>query len=1088
MVVQKINALLFIYPHRHIYQSGGKRKEIFNMNKLFTKAAKLVLGLSLAAGVGVVAGGAKKAQSVNADGTDVAFSWADGTSSGSGTSCTITWSSSYLTIVQTKGSSSTNVNSSYISAPRFYKQHVLTFTPATGITITKITTSSDFDGTWSTGSYSENTWTGSASSQFTYTLNTRRDNPTLTISYTGTVADVVLNTSNKPYTSTSNSNTSVTTVTLGGIEYENKGGYIYNSYLSFNRSCAGAYLQNNTSFGKNIDKILINFNTAAHSHFTMYEGNAKAPSTTTVTVSGSSPGNVTYTFSGNNEFFRLYYPSSQTSVYVNIVSIGIYLKAPVISNYSVVYNSNSGGTAPTDSTVYTSSTIESVELAGLGSMTKTGHTCDGWATTSDGNKAYDLGQTGVNLKALANNSGVVTLYAHWTVNSYSVTYKAGSHGQGNDFVETGKLYNSAYNLVSYADTGFEKDTGYKFTGWDISGDTYAAGAEITISGDTTVTALYTAASQVTITYNANGGSNTPSSVQVYEESVYTLDDGSGMTAPNGKFFGGWTDQDDYVYYPGSDVDVEGAMTFTAIWSTIDDDDEIIIKPSYLDLSDSHTGDFFGESTDGMYYGGEPSTGEAFKKYSPTGTNASNCYDSSDGVIFMGKNGACFYNYTPFGKNISNINICAPTGAAGSYNMLIHFSNSAPITDSISGEGNYTNSVAMSATMTNVSMISSSIASSGFKYFRIEVSGNKNSQFQLKIQLTDGTVNLSSIAITNDNLSNNSLNVPLGGSETLGLTFSPSNASDQAVTWSSSDDGVNDKILVNQSGVVSVDKTATIGASATITATPHDTHASAQSITVVVSSAVAKTVDMRNGLENSSSLRLDVNAGQGLSMWPENAIKVTLTDDSVIYPSWDDANIVWYTCTSDSSSNDVEVADASTFFFTSEIKRMRLSYGGVMAGSRTFIEVDTTAAYFAQLILTISCDGGETAPSTSDWEDLNDFWNDGTTVSSVGKAYLAIATAASKDTELPDNPTVADYIACGLARYDYIVAKYNKLLGLTTDYPDFINRNPSLSGGAKVTLSNIISENNNAVAIIIVISMVSVTAIGGYFFIKKRKVN
>ena len=35
---------------------------------------------------------------------------------------------------------------------------------------------------------------------------------------------------------------------------------------------------------------------------------------------------------------------------------------------------------------------------------------------------------------------------------------------------------------------------------------------------------------------------------------------------------------------------------------------------------------------------------------------------------------------------------------------------------------------------------------------------------------------------------------------------------------------------------------------------------------------------------------------------------------------------------------------------------------------------------------------------------------------------------------------------------------------------------------------IIGENTNTVAIIVVISMVSITAIGGYFFLKKRKEN
>ena len=52
----------------------------------------------------------------------------------------ITWSaaSGNITVSQLKGSSSTAVNSSYVSAPRVYKGHVLSFVAAEGYKITKI--------------------------------------------------------------------------------------------------------------------------------------------------------------------------------------------------------------------------------------------------------------------------------------------------------------------------------------------------------------------------------------------------------------------------------------------------------------------------------------------------------------------------------------------------------------------------------------------------------------------------------------------------------------------------------------------------------------------------------------------------------------------------------------------------------------------------------------------------------------------------------------------------------------------------------------------------------------------------------------
>ena len=43
----------------------------------------------------------------------------------------------------------------------------------------------------------------------------------------------------------------------------------------------------------------------------------------------------------------------------------------------------------------------------------------------------------------------------------------------------------------------------------------------------------------TITYNANGGTGTIDSVEVTPGESVTLDDGSGLTAPEGKEFAGW---------------------------------------------------------------------------------------------------------------------------------------------------------------------------------------------------------------------------------------------------------------------------------------------------------------------------------------------------------------------------------------------------------------------------------------------------------------------------------------------------------------------------------------------------------------------
>ena len=61
--------------------------------------------------------------------SDVVFS----NGSYSSTDGTITWTESYITILQEQGTSTTPVNNSYISAPRWYKNHVITLTPSSSI-------------------------------------------------------------------------------------------------------------------------------------------------------------------------------------------------------------------------------------------------------------------------------------------------------------------------------------------------------------------------------------------------------------------------------------------------------------------------------------------------------------------------------------------------------------------------------------------------------------------------------------------------------------------------------------------------------------------------------------------------------------------------------------------------------------------------------------------------------------------------------------------------------------------------------------------------------------------------------------------
>ena len=75
-----------------------------------------------------------------------------------------------------------------------------------------------------------------------------------------------------------------------------------------------------------------------------------------------------------------------------------------------------------------------------------------------------------------------------------------------------------------------------------------------------------------------------------------------------------------------------------------------------------------------------------------------------------------------------------------------------------------------------------------------------------------------------------------------------------------------------------------------------------------------------------------------------------------------------------------------------------------------------------------------------------------------------------------------YLAKAVARYDHIIARYSST---HTEINDFIGRNSTASGLSKISKG---IDNNNYLIVIFTISFISITAVGGYFFLRKRKVN
>lgn len=138
-------------------------------------------------------------------------------------------------------------------------------------------------------------------------------------------------------------------------------------------------------------------------------------------------------------------------------------------------------------------------------FTRVGATFDGWAVTSNTAVQYKNKAIVKNLTATAN--GTYTLYAHWNINTYKITYNYDGGSAGNYHPSSVK-YGEVINISN------PSRSCYSFRGWTISGynSTYAkSGSSSTnvntaIKGTTSATYFKNLATNGTVTFTANWGS------------------------------------------------------------------------------------------------------------------------------------------------------------------------------------------------------------------------------------------------------------------------------------------------------------------------------------------------------------------------------------------------------------------------------------------------------------------------------------------------------------------------------------------------------------------------------------------------------
>ena len=180
-----------------------------------------------------------------------------------------------------------------------------------------------------------------------------------------------------------------------------------------------------------------------------------------------------------------------------------------INTWTVSYNANGGTGAPSSQT----KTYGTALTLSTTKPTRTGYTFKNWNTAKDG--------SGTSYAAGASYTGnaALTLYAQWTINTWTVSYNANG-GSGAPASQT-KTYGQTLTLSSTKPTR----TGYTFKGWATSASgavVYAAGGSYTANAAATLYAVWEII-KLTVTFNAGEGTTSEATRSVnYGSAVGTL--------------------------------------------------------------------------------------------------------------------------------------------------------------------------------------------------------------------------------------------------------------------------------------------------------------------------------------------------------------------------------------------------------------------------------------------------------------------------------------------------------------------------------------------------------------------------------------
>ena len=425
-----------------------------------------------------------------------------------------------------------------------------------------------------------------------------------------------------------------------------------------------------SSFGssKKVTKVAIGLSCASSGGYSgsLANGDTISGSATSVTYYTSATfaqttGNVTFTFKST-------------------VTKAIYVKAIYVwyetatTQYTASLSSNSHATLSGMTTVNSGSSLnvtivpdEHYHLpTSLTSVTMGGSAYAGY-TYNSGTGAFSISSV----------TGAVVITCSCEEDAkYTVTYVKGDHGTGSNYVVNNQ-YGGSYTLVSLATAGFTADSGYGFKKWNVDGTEFDPGESITLSANTTVTAVW--AEVVTLTYDKNGGTGTNSSTQVAKGSTVTVVANS-FTAPSGKEFSKWNTKSDGTgtsYVKDDTFTINADTTLYAQWAPALD----ITISNFTEITTSYTTVFTHEYTVATYNSTTTMDVEAY-----------GVYNNSNGIQMNSGKGTYIKNTEalPTGAYITKI-ICEWT-ATGKNSPTIYVAKDAVASTSSTSLGKGSNTV------------------------------------------------------------------------------------------------------------------------------------------------------------------------------------------------------------------------------------------------------------------------------------------------------------------------------------------------------------------------------------------------------------